>query len=179
MSTTSTGDAAGSAPHTVYLDLPANVAYLGVLRACIQELLAGIEVSDHEGVDYAVRLAASELMTNIVQHGYAGRGGRIRFALTLAPGGSQFVIETQDQSGCAFDPACVPEPSIEALDGRGLYLIRQLVDQVTYSDGHGQAWESRESGPFEPAEAGEPLPSGAWWRLVKALPALDGEEGCA
>jgi serine/threonine-protein kinase RsbW len=40
--------------------------------------------------------------------------------------------------GDGFDPAIVPDPTLperlEEEDGRGLFLIRQLVDEVRFND---------------------------------------------
>ena len=46
-------------------------------------------------------------------------------------------LHVQDQ-GDGFDPGTVPEPtgpqSFEATAGRGLFLIRQLVDEVQFNE---------------------------------------------
>ncbi len=43
-----------------------------------------------------------------------------------------------DDQGDGFDPTAIPDPTgpdrIEAVDGRGLFLIRQLADEVYHND---------------------------------------------
>lgn len=78
-----------------------------------------------------------------MQHAYKDApGGRIRMALTLAPAPRQLVIELCD-TGAPFDPTAVPQPDLDAVQehGYGLFLVHQLMDEVTYhSHPHGNRW---------------------------------------
>lgn len=90
----------------------------------------------HERDVYAVQLAADEASTNIIQHAYGGEGEHeIEVECQVLPGTLTIILRDQ---GRAFDPASVPEPNVNArlqerkVGGLGMYLIRQLMDEVQY-----------------------------------------------
>lgn len=85
------------------------------------------------------QMAADEACTNIIEHAYGGEGvGDIEVVCTVEPGLCQ--VEIFDQ-GKPFDPAAVPEPpvgvTLEELKpgGIGLYLMRQVMDEVRFEFG--------------------------------------------
>jgi serine/threonine-protein kinase RsbW len=134
----------------IRLDLPANHKHLNILGACIAELLVRVEhVDEREAITYNLQLAAHEACANIIDHAYAGDLER-RILVTLTLGGRprRLIIELHD-NGYSFDLAAVPEPNLdEAHDhGYGLFLIRSLMDEVTYTS----------------------RPEGNHWALVKHL----------
>ena len=134
----------------IRLDLPATHKHLNILGACISELLARVEnVDEREAIIYNLQLAAHEACANIIDHAYAGEvERRIKITLTLAARPRRLIIELHD-TGCSFDLASVPEPNLdEAHDhGYGLFLMRSLMDEVTYTS----------------------RPEGNHWSLVKHL----------
>ena len=134
----------------IRLDLPASHKHLNILGACISELLVRVEhVDDREAIMYNMQLAAHEACANIIDHAYAGDSGRrILITLTLAGCPRRLIIELHD-TGFSFDLAAVPEPNLdEAHDhGYGLFLMRSLMDEVTYTS----------------------RPEGNHWALVKHL----------
>lgn len=86
---------------------------------------------------YAVKLAVDEACTNIIEHGYGGEGiGKIECSYHYDSKG--LTIELRDW-GKKFNPGEVPEPDydvpLEELQprGAGLYLMRQLMDDVQFS----------------------------------------------
>lgn len=81
--------------------------------------LAGAEDDQLE----AVRLAASEALTNAVIHAYPERAGRIKVTAWTAPG--ELVIQIADD-GLGFQ-AAAETPGL----GVGLGLISQLSDEFT------------------------------------------------
>lgn len=135
---------------TIRIDLPASYAHLNVLSSCIGELLARAEgITDRERVVYAVQLAAHETCTNIIDHAYEGREGRrIAATLTLGARPQRVVVELED-SGLPCDPDAIGDPDLSAPreSGYGMFLIRNLVDEVQYTR----------------------LTGGNRWRLVKFL----------
>ena len=134
----------------VRLDLPAGHKHLNILGACISELLVRVEhVDDREAIIYNMQLAAHEACAKIIDHAYAGDSGRrVLITLTLAGCPRRLIIELHD-TGFSFDLAAVPEPNLdEAHDhGYGLFLMRSLMDEVTYTS----------------------RPEGNHWALVKHL----------
>ena len=128
----------------IRLDLPANHKHLNILGACISELLVRVEhVHEREAIIYNLQLAAHEACANIIDHAYAGDiDRRILVTLTLVGRPRRLIIDLHD-TGCSFDLAMVPEPNLdEAHDhGYGLFLMRSLMDEVTYtSQPEGNHW---------------------------------------
>jgi serine/threonine-protein kinase RsbW len=122
----------------IRLDLPARYTYLHILSDCIADMLRQIEgVDDPEMLTYNVQLAAHEACTNIVGHAYANSqtgSERIQISLALHPQPLRLEIELRD-SGKPFNPDAVPSPDLEQaqIHGYGLFLMRNLMDTVTYT----------------------------------------------
>ncbi len=94
--------------------------------------LAGL---NHSQV-YEIELSVDEACTNIIEHGYAGRGEQ-NIKCTCTHSKDKFRVVLRD-SATKFDPRDVPPPQfgkkIEdvGMRGVGLYLIQQLVDEIKY-----------------------------------------------
>jgi serine/threonine-protein kinase RsbW len=113
-----------------------------VARA-IETLQSQLPERMHEHEQFSVAIALAEVLTNIVEHGYEGRGGA-PIELAWSSSGSGFVIEVRDggrpipsdrlaQAGrdttFGFDPTDVgglPE------GGMGLGIIKTAFDHVAY-----------------------------------------------
>lgn len=125
-------------PEVVRLDLPARYTYLHILSDCIADMLRQIDgIEDHEMLTYNMQLAAHEACTNIVGHAYAGAQSgneRIVISLALFPHPRRLQIELRD-TGKSFDPDVVPAPTLDQaqVHGYGLFLMRNLMDSVTYT----------------------------------------------
>ena len=135
---------------TIRLDVPATHRYLNVVGACITAVLARVEgLVEPAVVAYSVQLAVHEICTNIVEHAYAGQPeGRITITLALLIEPRCLIISLHD-TGRSFDPAHVPAPNLKdgQVGGYGLFLVRELMDDVSY----------------------QPQPGSNCWRLVKGL----------
>jgi serine/threonine-protein kinase RsbW len=135
---------------TIHLDLPAAHRFLSALDECLSELVTHIDgVSEPEASAYAVQLAVHEACTNIVDHAYENQApGRILVNIAIENTPPRIIVELSD-TGRSFDPKSVPMPKLDSyqVHGYGLYLMHQLMDEVTY----------------------KPLPNGNLWRLVKKL----------
>jgi serine/threonine-protein kinase RsbW len=139
-----------TAPAIIRLDLPATHTYLNVLDACLEALLARItEMESQPDLAHAVLLAVHEACTNIVDHAYADmQPARVLVTMRVESEPRRLVFELQD-TGRSFDPATIPEPDLAEgqIRGYGLFLMRQIMDDVEYT----------------------PLPGGNHWRLSKTL----------
>jgi len=85
---------------------------------------------------YAIQLAADEASSNIIEHAYAGmKGGKLEIECSIFDDGLEIVMRDQGKS---FNPSSVPEPNVKAdlserkIGGLGMYLMRKLMDEVTY-----------------------------------------------
>jgi serine/threonine-protein kinase RsbW len=135
---------------TIRLDIPTSYHHLSIVSACIAELLGQVtDLIDREVLIYNVQLAVHEACTNIVDHAYDGEPrGRVVIDLTYDTSRTQLVVELHD-TGHGFDLTGVPALNLEQPQehGYGLFLIRNLMDDVIYTPG----------------------PDGNYWRLVKLL----------
>lgn len=107
---------------------------LDEIRDFVGEAAGQAGFSDKE--IYAIQLAADEASSNIIEHAYAGmKGGKLEIECSLFEGGLQIVMRDQGKS---FNPSSVPEPNVNAdlserkIGGLGMYLMRKLMDEVTY-----------------------------------------------
>ncbi|MEF3273691.1 MAG: ATP-binding protein [Chloroflexus sp.] len=128
----------------IRLDLPARHAYLHLLSETIAEILRQMDITD-ETLIYNVQLSAHEVCTNIISHAYRNVSdgkGRINIIVTLHAQPPRIEIEIHD-TGESFDPELVPQPNLSEaqIHGYGLFLIRHLMDVVSYtSNAHGNRW---------------------------------------
>ena len=105
----------------------------------IREFVAAIahQVGFSEKEIYSIQLAADEASTNIIEHAYAGiLDGKIEIECQVV--NEKLTIIMRDQ-GKSFNPSSVPEPNVHAnlsdrkIGGLGMYLMRKLMDKVTYT----------------------------------------------
>lgn len=119
----------------IRLDLPAEHKHLNVIGACLNAIVERIDhVQDKEMLAYNLELALHETCTNIVEHAYSEREGRIQVAMSVIHSPQlQLVIDLHD-TGVAFDLNEAKEPNLEGaqVHGYGLFLMKQLLDEVVY-----------------------------------------------
>ncbi|MBD3271850.1 MAG: ATP-binding protein [Elusimicrobia bacterium] len=83
-----------------------------------------------------IRLAAEEVLINIVKYAYPQDKGGIDIACVEGPGRA-FVIEVTD-TGIPFDPLAKSEPDVtkpmeeRPIGGLGIYMVRKSMDDVRY-----------------------------------------------
>jgi serine/threonine-protein kinase RsbW len=125
---------------SVEMIFPAAHHYLLLLGECIDALLNRLEgAEEQEPLRYAVHLAAHEACTNIIEHAYKGRtDGRVRVTLSLDLSAQpiQMSVDLFD-TGVSFNPDTVPKPNLDIPHerGYGLFLIRELMDDVSFTMG--------------------------------------------
>lgn len=89
-----------------------------------------------------IRAALREAISNAMLHGNQGDPKkRVRLTVEIEEGGGITIVVKDAGSG--FDPAKLPDPTegdnIYRESGRGVYLIRHLMDRVEYQFGEGTA----------------------------------------
>jgi serine/threonine-protein kinase RsbW len=112
-------------PHTRYLSLVGNIAELLVHE--IKEY-----AGDRDLLGYHLNLVLTEAMANVIQH-TAPSDKRDTLRVHIHIEGEHLCIKVYDQ-GEGFDLKGVQSPDFEALDegGRGIFVIRKLMDSVDY-----------------------------------------------
>jgi serine/threonine-protein kinase RsbW len=103
------------------------------------ELVAGhVErrFRDRHTVRFNLRVALTEALSNAILYGN-GEDPTKQVQVRVRFGPDAVEMEVHD-AGAGFDPDRVPDPTLpENLtrpDGRGLFLIRRLVDEVRFND---------------------------------------------
>jgi anti-sigma regulatory factor (Ser/Thr protein kinase) len=85
-----------------------------------------------EAGTFRLQLALTEALANIVEHGYGpGAEGQIRLQALGGDGRLELAIE---DSGRPFDEAGYRPPDLDrpTEGGYGVYLMRELMDEVSY-----------------------------------------------
>ena len=111
-----------------------SAAQLPVLTKFLQEFWSAASLPPEQAMNF--ELALEEVFMNVVSHGSSpGTVPRVELSLVLADGG---VVMSIEDDGAAFDPLTLPQPNIEAtigdrrVGGLGVYLVRKLMDAVSY-----------------------------------------------
>ncbi len=123
-----------SNPIRITLELPASHRFLNVLSGCIAELLSRIDLGDEgSAFIYQVQLAAQEVSANIVDHAYEDvADGRFSVDLEVDEDRSLFTARFVDDGVVYSGEPTTAEMQEPGDGGMGLFLIRQLVNQVEY-----------------------------------------------
>ena len=108
--------------------------YLIVVRDFVSRMIRQSRVTRED--ENKIILAVDEAVTNIIEHGYdQGVDGQIELEIESDPG--QFKVVVRD-SGRVFNPESVPNPDMKEhvkagrKKGLGLFLMRQIMDEVRY-----------------------------------------------
>lgn len=118
------------------LTVPAIPASIQRVTEGVTQLLTGKGWDEEEIIK--VDLALQEALANGIRHGAKNDPSKfIQCMVTTDPSG-ELVIVVRDP-GPGFDPAKVPNPlegdNVLRSSGRGVFLINQLMDEVSFADG--------------------------------------------
>lgn len=125
---------AGDLNDTLGLEI---VRSLSDIERSVESVLAAMKQQHYPHPDAAaIRLVLHEVLTNAVRHGNrddATKLVHLRYDVTR----DWVRLEVQDD-GTGFDPSAVPDPrlaqNLDKPSGRGLLLIRSLMNWVKFSD---------------------------------------------
>lgn len=115
------------------LRVQADVSELARIRDFVETQAGALGVAPD--VVYDLVLAANEIATNIVVHGYRGQPGTIE--LDMRSEGDAVAIVLRDRTA-PFDPTSAPAPDISVplekrpRGGMGIHLTRKLTDAMLY-----------------------------------------------
>jgi serine/threonine-protein kinase RsbW len=111
-----------------------DAAQLAVVTQFLQEFWRAAELPPSEAT--AFELALEEIFMNVVMHGSPpGHEPRIEVSLEFCNGE---MILTIEDDGPPFDPLSLPPPDVTAsleerrVGGLGVFLVRQMMDEVSY-----------------------------------------------
>ena len=114
--------------------MPSDAAHLPALTQFLNDFWLETELPAPLSAPF--ELALEEIFLNVVMHG-SPQGSRpwVQVSLALAEGGLTMTVE---DDGPGFDPLSLPPPDVTAglnerpVGGLGIFLVRQLMDEVTY-----------------------------------------------
>jgi serine/threonine-protein kinase RsbW len=117
-------------------NMPADPEAIAAVVDAISETLERLEVPEQKRLE--VTLAVQEALANAVVHGCGNDPSKqVRCRLKSDPQGRIVIIVTDPGPG--FSPDLLSDPkhqeNLHADHGRGVYLIRQLMDEVHFERG--------------------------------------------
>jgi len=131
----SIGPDEGGLSQLLDLRMPAETDGISTVTDAIAQTLAQLQVPEQKRLE--ITLAAHEALANAVVHGCHGDPSKaVRCRLLRDAHGRIGVIVTDPGPG--FSPDRLPDPHRRdpyAEHGRGVYLMRQLMDEVEFADG--------------------------------------------
>lgn len=117
------------------LELPSD---LKMIEATVGYLVSRCRYFSYEGprLNLNLRVGVTEALANAMLYGNRCDPEKtVRIEVSLDP--ARVVLNVIDQ-GSGFDPATVPDPTLPANlqrpGGRGLFLIRNLMDEVEFNE---------------------------------------------
>lgn len=118
---------------TTELKYPSRLETVGEAAAAVSEFLNRLGIA--EDVAFGVDMAVREAVTNAVLHGNKLDEEKI-VELKLSGTSDGFEIAVHDQ-GAGFNPEDVPDPTKEEnilkTSGRGIFFMRNFMDEVEWS----------------------------------------------
>jgi serine/threonine-protein kinase RsbW len=118
---------------TVRLVIGADLAEIPRISAVMEEAMQEYKFSDDAILD--LQLAVEEAVSNTILHGYRGASGEVEVEIQVTEKIAEVHITDHAPP---FDPLSVPDPdrvsdlSERRTGGLGIYLMRQVVDEVRY-----------------------------------------------
>ena len=95
-----------------------------------------------EDFEVPVTMCLEEVLSNVIRHGcLPGQDCNVQVRYNILPGGIE--IEVSDAAK-AFDPLSLPPPDLTVpleqrrAGGLGVFLVRQMMDEVHYEHRHGR-----------------------------------------
>jgi anti-sigma regulatory factor (Ser/Thr protein kinase) len=122
------------APTSADLTLRCDLDEVARADAWLQEFCSGHGVV--EDALYDLRLCLDEVLANVIRHGYGiGETGKIQ--VTVACPGDRVRLEIRD-AAAPFNPLDASDPDLDVapedrpIGGLGIFLVKQLMDTVSY-----------------------------------------------
>ncbi|HTY42093.1 MAG TPA: ATP-binding protein [Thermoanaerobaculia bacterium] len=118
------------------LKLPGDVNAISPVVGKVMAIVT--EMGCAAGREFEIELALREALANAVEHG-SGHDPSKEIQCCVACDHARGMLIIVRDPGPGFDPASIPSPilgqNLFSTGGRGIYLINQLVDEVSYQKG--------------------------------------------
>lgn len=121
--------------HYVRLDFGSSLDMLDVVQAVCDQV--GRQAGLDDDAVHWVGVAVRESVINAIKHGNccdARKRVHVEFDLRTGDGPPGLAIRVRDE-GVGFDPATLPDPlapeNLLKANGRGIFLIRSFMDELT------------------------------------------------
>lgn len=115
------------------ITLPKETRYLSLVGQIGESMARSLQrfSGDREELAYHINLVLTEAMANAIQHAQKPSSTEIRITITLIQ--HKLTIKVYDQ-GQGFDLCTLAPPDASHLQehGRGIFIIRTIMDRVTY-----------------------------------------------
>jgi len=116
------------------LKIPSDVKYVREVSSGILKWLEPWKLDDSALFD--IRLCVEEVVRNAIKHGN-NDDKSLKVLVNYWLEGARLIIEVEDE-GKGFDLGKVPDPTIEENimkgSGRGIYIVRRLMDEMEFND---------------------------------------------
>jgi serine/threonine-protein kinase RsbW len=115
------------------LAIGSDITEIPTVSARLEEVMIASGFSAESVLD--TQLAVEEAITNVVVHGYKKTGYQINLSCRAAP--DHIEVQITD-SAPQFNPLLIPEPDTDSdvserqIGGLGIYLVRQVMDNISY-----------------------------------------------
>lgn len=128
-------------PRIREINILSDIKNLSEARTKVSQFLLEEGIDEPRIID-EIKLAVDEALTNIIEHAYQSQKGK-RIDVQLKFNGGRFTVILHDQ-GRSFAWEEVPEPDPgkymmeEREDGWGVFLIKNLMDEIIYHPDKGE-----------------------------------------
>jgi serine/threonine-protein kinase RsbW len=112
---------------------------LEALTPAVEEVMAvARQMECSQGKEFEIETALREALANAIQHGCRNDPDK-RVEVCVACDPARGILIVVRDPGAGFDPTSIPSPvrghNLYRDHGRGIYLINQLMDEVSFERG--------------------------------------------
>jgi len=113
--------------------------HLDAISPAVERVMAEVrEMECSEGKEFEIETALREALANAIRHGCRNDASKSVEVCVACDESKGMLIVVRDP-GPGFDPRTIPSPilgqNIYRHHGRGIYLINQLMDEVSFDRG--------------------------------------------
>lgn len=124
----------------VSVTLQNHLSELERLYEIVRQCAEGHQLSEIE--IHAINLALEEIVTNVIEHGYADKDQH-SIVIRISIQEEKVIAEVEDDAR-PFNPLLVPEPDVSTplhdrpIGGLGIHIVRNIMDDLDYVNKEGK-----------------------------------------